>query len=424
METSIPAPVSRPATPVPPTPSKPGSRLYPGSLPVVTQTTAIDLDVTDGCNLGCVYCFKNLDRPNTMKLETAKDAIEWLFRASGNASEVSVNFMGGEPTLQYRMLRELVAWGNRRARSVGKTIQWSFTSNMTLWTDEIRQWVDEHNIGVLMSIDGHPLIQDAQRPSKDGKPQAETVAKWARSLLQTRPHSPARFTISPKYVHMLAEGCFYLWDEIGFRTVIVGDADYDNWTEEHYEIYDAQCDLIVDRMVEGFRNGKPKNFELFSHYIKRLIHPRRTQQEVARQNFPCGAGYNYSMIDQEGTIWPCHRFDGAAEDSGTEEVMKLGNIYSEDYNEELSNAFRNFDHSRIHKEACTTCPVEPICGGFCPAANLQSGKNNTIYAPPDEYCQLKWISYRKAEVFYDRMMAIDSQKCVELINSWNLNGLA
>jgi len=401
----------------------PGSRLASAAIPKMAQTTAIDLDVTDGCNLGCVYCFKNLDKPTHMSLDTAKDAIEWLFRASGDSPTVSVNFMGGEPILRFAVLKDLVVWGNRRARAVGKSIYWSFTSNLTLWTDEVREWVDANGIGVLMSIDGHPLIQDAQRPSKDRKPKAEIVAKWAKSLLTTRPESGARFTISPAYIDLLAEGCIYLWKDIGFKNVILADSDYDNWTDADFETYGQQCDRITEYMLEEFQAGRERTLELYKHYLLRLIHPRAMQSEIRRQNFPCGAGYNYSMIDQEGTIWPCHRFDGAAEDSGTEQAMKLGNIYRGEYNEALSNTFRNFDHSKIHKPECPTCPVEPICGGFCPAANLQHGKKS-IYEPHDAYCRLKWMAYAKAEEYYTRLLEMDRDRTLACMNNWQLQGLS
>lgn len=395
---------------------KPGERVDLTSIPKMTQTTCIDLDITDGCNLGCGYCFKNLDKPNNMTLDTAKDSIEWLIRASGTSPEIAVNFMGGEPTLRFPALREIVRWGKRRAKSVGKRISFSFTSNMTLWTDEMRSWVDEEGIGVLMSIDGLPEVQDAQRPSKDGKPKAAAVARWVTSMLKTRPQAEARLTISPLWVHKLFESCRYLWEDLGFTNLVVADADYGNWTEQHIQIYESEIQQTVDYMFEDFCCGGRKSIAVISHMMKELIMPRDRGDEIRRHNSPCGAGYNYSMVDHNGDIWPCHRFDGAAEDSGTEEGMKLGNIYHGSYNDKLSNSFRNFDHSTIYKPACKTCPVEPTCGGFCPAANLQHNRSN-IYKPDDVYCNLKWILYAQSEQLYVRMKAFNQEQCWEMLES-------
>jgi uncharacterized protein len=391
----------------------PGERVLAASIPVGTRTTAIDLDVTDGCNLACSYCFKNLDKPNNMTLQTAKDGIEWLIRASADSPDISVNFMGGKPSARFPMLKELVAWGKRRARAVGKRIQFSFTSNMTLWNDEMRRWVDEEGIGVLVSIDGAPETQDAQRPSKNGRPMGETVARWANSMVQTRPQSDGRMTVPPQHVEKFFENCKYPWETVGFINIVAADADYDNWDEHHFETYREQLRLICDYLFDDFTSGGKRSLKVLSYYLQQLIEPRDLDRAVERRNFPCGAGYNYLMIDPKGDIWPCHRFDGAAEDSGLGGKMKMGNIYSEVFNENLSNAFRNFDHSKVFKPACKTCPVEPICGGFCPAANLSD--TGSIYTPHDNYCRLKWVLYEEAELLYRRMKDADPVRCAEHI---------
>lgn len=395
--------------------------VHHGSVPKMTRTTTIDLDITDGCNLACSYCFKNLDHPNNMSLETARHGVEWLILASGNSKRIGVNFMGGEPSLRFKMIKQLVPWANRRARASGKQLGWSFTSNMTAWTDELRAWVDQNGCGVLMSIDGCPEVQDAQRPSKDGRPKSEVIAHWAKSMLRTRPRSGARMTVAPKWVHKLFESVVYLWEDIGFQNVIMADADYDNWTLERIDTYHQQHTLISEYLFEDFKRGGSKSIAIYSYYMKHLVHPRKHGKPTTDRPSPCGAGYNYSMIDFVGDIWPCHRFDGAAEDSGTCNCMKLGNIYEDGYNERLSNAFRCFDHHTIAKPEYATCPVEPICGGFCPAANLQD-TSNSIYTPHDGYCRLKWILYDKIEGLYNKMNEYDPVRLRDTIEQLNIGG--
>ncbi|MEM7626225.1 MAG: SPASM domain-containing protein [Planctomycetota bacterium] len=396
-------------------------RVNPGSLPTLTTTTVIDLDITDGCNLACSYCSKNLDHPNNMSLETARDAVEWLLLASGQAQQIGVNFMGGEPSLRFKMIKRLVPWAKRRAQSVGKTIGWSFTSNMTAWTDELRAWVDDNGCGVLMSIDGCPEVQDAQRPSKDGRPKSEIIAHWTRSMLRTRPLADARMTVAPKWVHKLYDSVVYLWEDIGFQNVVMADADYDNWTLERIETYREQQAKIADYLFEDFKRGGQKSVAIYAYYMKHLVDPRQHGRPTTDRPSPCGAGYNYCMIDFVGDVWPCHRFDGAAEDSGTCNCMRLGNIYDEGYNEKLSNAFRCIDHHMIAKPECKTCPVEPICGGFCPAANLQDTKDS-IYTPHDGYCRLKWILYDTIEKLYNRMRDYDPEALERKIAAITIGG--
>ena len=401
----------------------PGERLLLESLPVTTVIPHIDLDITDGCNLAWSYCFKNLDEPHNMSVETAKDAIEWLIRASGNCREIGVNFMGGEPMLRYKAMRELVLWGRRRCQNIGKTIRFSFTTNMTLFNDESRRWIDEYGLGVLMSLDGIPEVQDTQRPAKDGKPRAGIIKEWAKSLLRTRPNADARFTIAPVCVHRLFDCCVYMWEEIGFKSVMMADAAYEDWTEDHFRIYGEQMDKVADYLIEDFRRDGKKRMAILGYYMSKLIAPRDLGRPIAGRHWPCGAGYNYCMIDHAGNIWPCHRFDGAAKDSHLGETILLGNIYNKPFNHALSNAFRNIDHRRIFKESCKDCPSEPICGGACPAANLQhSGKLPSIYCAHEAYCRLKKIAYGKAERLYAEIRKIAPERCLEFMKEISPGG--
>jgi uncharacterized protein len=393
----------------------PKQRLYLSSVPAMTVTTALDLDITHDCNNTCPYCFKRLDDTRDMSLETAQDAVDWLILASKNTRDISVNFMGGEPSLRFGLMRDLLSWGNRRARSAGKQITWSFTSNMSMWNDEIRRWVDERGLGVLMSVDGTPEVQDSQRPSKDGRSKAHIVAKWAKSMLRTRPRSDARFTISPQWVHKLYDSCLYLWEDIGFQSIILADADYENWTDERLATYREQTEKICGYIVRRFEEGVWKSVKIYTYFMKFLVLPKARGQKAEVRLFPCGAGYNYSMIDGKGDIWPCHRFDGAAKCSGAATQLKLGNIYSEPYNEQLSNAFRNNNHMAVRDKRCDGCPVEPRCGGFCPAANLES-KPPSLYLPHESYCKLKMHVYEVSENLYASLKAIDAERIDDILD--------
>jgi uncharacterized protein len=381
-------------------------------MPKMTLIGAIDLDITQACNNACTYCFKHLDMADAhhMSVETAKDAIDWLIRVSQAATGISVNFMGGEPILQFPAMKEIVKWGRRRGKSLGKTISFSFTTNLSLFNDEIRRWVDENGLGVLMSIDGIPEVQDDQRPSKSGKSQAHIVEKWARSMLQTRPQSDARMTLTPKWVHRLSDSCRYLWDDVGFDNITMAFADYPRWEPRHFQVYAEQLEVIEQKMIDAFREEKRKRLALLTYFIHKVILPMDTGVPVATRHFPCGAGYNYAMIDYAGNIWPCHRFEGAAREIGRLDEVRMANIYSQDFNEKLSNAFCSIDHSRTAGAECKECPVFPICGGGCPAANFSEGRGD-MYRLHPAVCQLMQISYRYAERIYRAMKEIDFERC-------------
>lgn len=132
-------------------------------LPRHLTSTAIDIDVTDDCNLRCVYCFKGPKTPQYINMETARTAVNWVIRASRDNDSISVNFMGGEPLLAWYIIRDLVPWARRRANSFGKRVYFSMTTNLTLMNQEVRDFVDKNGFGVLMSIDGCPELHNKQR---------------------------------------------------------------------------------------------------------------------------------------------------------------------------------------------------------------------------------------------------------------------
>lgn len=391
----------------------------PGSLPRHHAVTNLDFDVTENCNLGCTYCFKGEMYTENMSLETMKKALEWLLEASGTAPSVNCNFMGGEPTMRWKQIREFVPWARRRGRSRGKLVTFSMTSNLTLFTDEIRAFVDEYGFGLLMSIDGCPEVQDAQRPAKNGRPMSEVVEYWARSLLRTRPRATARCTIHPDHAQRVLDNMRY-FHAIGFREVAVSLSEYHLWDGERLDTLQRQLALVVDFIHERHRAGEDFNLTLFKYIIARLVDPRATSREadIEFQHSPCGAGKGYMMIDYTGDIWPCHRFDGADGEAGAQGSFRLGNIFSGQFDHELQQGFIDFDHEAIHKDSCTRCQMNPICGGYCPAANLS--ETGSIYTPHDVFCGWSQLAYSAAESLYRRVAADGPESLERLLASARL----
>lgn len=389
-------------------------QVHPGSIPYAYAVTNLDFDVTENCNLGCLYCFKGEMYSRHMSLETMKKTFDWLLQASNTARSVNCNFMGGEPTMRWKQIREFVPWARRRARAVGKQATFSMTTNLTLFTEEMRQFIDDYGFGILMSIDGCPEVQDAQRPAKNGKQVSQVVEKWARSLLRTRPRSTARATIHPDYVHRFAEGYRYL-HSIGFAEVAVSGAEYDDWKPEHFEELDRQFAEMLEYTLEVKRSGGEINLTGWKYYINKLVQYRATgrESEIEFMPSPCGAGKGYMMVDYTGDIWPCHRFDGADTDAGAGGQFRMGNIYKDGFNHDLQRVFLDFDHGKVHKDTCTTCPANPVCGGYCPAANLSD--THSIYSPHDTYCRWTWGMYEYAEKLYNRIAEEDGPEALEAL---------
>lgn len=370
--------------------------------PCHITATAIDIDVTDDCNLRCVYCFKGPKSPRYIDNKTARRAVDWIIHASRDYPDISVNFMGGEPLLAWNLIKELVLWGRNRAKSYGKNIRFSMTTNLTLMNDEIRAFVDQYGFGVLMSIDGCPELHDKQRIAQHPDHRYKTVEYWARSLLRTRPRSDARMTLIPRNVSLLAKSFQYLTEEIGFQSVVLSAADYPDWTDELLQEYKEQMELIASMLEQGYKNGKILSLKLLTWMIKMIIHPRRQGKNITERVSPCGAGYNYQMIDFNGNIWPCHRFDFAIQIHNFDNELKMGNIFENYYNDKLANVFLNFNFKEHQKEECKSCPIFVQCAGGCPACNLYYMRN--IYLPHENYCRLRQIEYKVAEKLYNKLI--------------------
>lgn len=381
------------------------------SVPSLNPVTNLDIDITEACNLGCVYCFKSELYGQFMSYATLQSTFDWLLAASWNATHVNCNFMGGEPTLRWKDIARFVPWARRRASQRGKTVGFSMTSNLTLWNDEIRKFVDIYGFGILMSIDGCPEVQDAQRPAKNGQRVSATVEKWAKSMLETRPLSTARSTVHPLFVHRLFDSFKYL-HAIGFHEVTFAASDYEQWTDAAFEAAKEQSLLIVDYIVDRVKRGERISVTAWNYLLKKLVQPRKvgTKEEIQYLHSPCGAGKGYMMVDYVGDVWPCHRFDGADTDAGAQGAFRLGNIFEPGFHTSLQAAFLAFDHATMQKPACRTCPVEPACGGYCPAANLSD--TGSIYTPHDGYCTWSQLSYDMAEYLYEKAA---SQGCLETV---------
>lgn len=392
--------------------------VHPGSLPSLSSVTNLDFDVTEDCNLGCLYCFKGEMYSRHMSLSTMQRALDWLLAASGASKTVNCNFMGGEPTMRFPAIREFVPWARRRGAQCGKTVTFSMTTNLTLFTDEIRRFVDEHGFGILMSIDGTPEVQDAQRPAKNGKALSSIVEKWARSMLQTRRGSTGRATLHPHFVNHLADSVEYL-QSLGFQVVAVSASEYGDWSEKHFAELDGQLRRIERFTLELIEAGVTFSAGAHRFYIDKLIRLRAQgrESEIKENRQPCGAGRGYMMVDYVGDIWPCHRFDGADTAAGMNGQFRFGNIFKDGFDHNLQRAFLDFDHYQDHKESCRTCPVNPVCGGYCPAANLSD--TGSIYTPHDTYCRWTQMWYESAERLY---RAIESECPGRL--SWFLDSIA
>jgi len=387
----------------------------PQSLPIYGPISNIDLDVTQSCNLACIYCFKGEKHQREMSLDYAKSAIDWGLEAMQAVDCLYINFMGGEPLLRFNsLIVPTTEYGKRKAAQIGKRIQFSATTNLTLIDEEILNFWDKWGSGWLISIDGVPQLQDIQRPFLSGNPSSKTVETNALKVLKQRPRQAVRSTFAPQNLNYFAESVIYFF-ELGFPEVILAIACPNEIEDKHFNQFREEIKKISDYIEKKFKEGKSVRFRPFDYIIKKLIYPN--PEEIPFTPMTCGAGRGMVMLDYEGNLWPCHRFDSAARDCGAGAGFCMGNIFGT-FNHELHLGFMNLNFARDHLPECPSCPAYKICGFGCPASNLQDTGN--LYKHHYNYCRIFRISYLEAKKFYNKMISVPTyRKHIEELVSVN-----
>jgi len=359
-------------------PRGPGVHASEAKIPLKT----LILHVTEACNLRCTYCYQaeGKDREagggqQAMSREVAQRAVEFLFEHSGPLEELVIVFFGGEPLLNFDVIRFVVELVTEKAKGTGKRVSFALTTNGTVLTDEIVRFLDEKNIGVTVSMDGYQAVHDRYRRFPDDRPSYEIILTKVKGLLE-RPHSRpvvARVTVAEQagrvreiLRHLLGLG----FVEAGFAPVTTGHPDF--------QLDDAAMDLLLEEFkglatefVDAAREGR---FLGFSNLIDLLVSLH--QGEV--MNYPCGAGLGLFSVDPEGRLYLCQRFTG-------QEDFRMGDVVGGFDRERLARFRQQAEIS--NKEECKECWARTICTGGCyHEACVREGSH---LKPNLHYCE--WI---------------------------------
>lgn len=346
------------------TPTLDRTRAMPASPPANYPLQALVLNVTNQCNLACTYCYEfgadkistQTGKPKYMTIETAKSSVDFLLDGSGTREAVHITFFGGETLMNFKLLRETVGYANERAAATGRKITFSLTTNATLLTDEIIDFLSDHAVGVTVSMDGPQEMQDARRVYKNGKGSFAVMEPRLRALIarhKTR-SIVARVTLS-KGVTDVARIYRFLKDDIGFHEV--GFAPVTTSGEERdYSLNGddmagvlAAFHSLADEWLEYALRGQMHGFTNVSETLGELI-------SGTNKSHPCGAGLGLLGVSPAGDLSPCHRFTDA-------DTHTLGHI-STGLDQEKREDFLTRGHVQSKYE-CSTCWARPLCAGGC-----------------------------------------------------------
>lgn len=382
--------------PDPPAPAHGHHHLRLGSVPRQGMAiTHLDIDLTVACNLACTYCFKDKWKQH-MELKTAIDAVIWLIHASGNAKDISLVFIGGEPLLRFDTIKRLVPFAVRRARQHHKRLKMSITTNGTLVSEDILSFFRKWRIGFHTSIDGHPAVQDTHRIYRDGRGSSKILEANLPKILKVWPTATARSTICPDTAKEIYASYEYFLG-LGYIDIAFVPGDPAGWSEESIQEYRTQFDQVGGDVIRKFREGTFIKVKFIDDICQ-----SRAEGKTGRPGAPCGAGRGMALVDVNGALWPCHRWNSASSRAG-KTGWRQGSIYEPSFAEETRLPFQAGLPHHVDGVSCDTCRARTICGGGCPAENLEFMGDLHVRHPND--CTLTELMANVGHTVFDTLSA-------------------
>lgn len=345
-----------------------------------TVVKALCLHIAHDCNLACKYCFAEEgeyhgDR-SLMSYEVGKKALDFLIANSGNRVNLEVDFFGGEPLMNFQVVKDLVAYGRSQEKEHNKKFRFTLTTNGMLLTDEIMEFANKEMANVVLSVDGRKEVHDFMRPTRNGKGSYDLIIdkfiKMAELRNQTNYYVRGTFThynldFSKDVLHLADLG----FKQISAEPVVAPDTQPYAIKEEDLPRLFEEYDLLAREMVEREKAGKGFNF---FHFMIDLTGGPCLYKRLSG----CGSGTEYLAVSPWGDLYPCHQFVGMEE-------FKLGNVDTGIEKQELVDEFKLCNV--YAKDKCKNCFARFYCSGGC-AANSYNFHGNLLDAY-DIGCELE-----------------------------------
>lgn len=343
------------------------------------------LFLTEDCNLRCRYCYVP-KKPRRLAPKVGREAVDFMLAAPPSIKKVSICFFGGEPLLEFETLKALVDYGEQRSKEVDKPISFSMTTNGTLVSDEVFDFLVGHKIRVNLSCDGGQKTQNANRKMVNGNGSFDLVDRTLKRLVKHNAKQGIRMTFDPSSAGAIYENVQYLWS-CGVTNLSVVPAVECNWTEPTLAEARAQYQRVAEEVVERMREGDHRRIGFMEKYVKRIA---TSKQRPKRQ---CGAGNAYVGISVDGDIYACHRFIAYG-------GFKFGNFDCV-ANRADRERFLTYDSNRF--TGCDGCRARLTCGGGCSAINFAC--TGDIDAPAPNQCEFIRMQYDIGKWFHDTLKA-------------------
>ena len=335
---------------------------------------ALCLHVAHTCNLNCAYCFASQGKYHgeraLMSFEVGKQALDFLIAHSGTRHNLEVDFFGGEPLMNFEVVKRLVAYARGIEKEHGKHFRFTLTTNGVLIDDDVIDFANRECGNVVLSLDGRKEIHDRFRVDYAGKGSWEKIVPKFQKLVEARDgknyYMRGTFThLNPDFLKDIQTMLDLGFTELSMEPVVCAPDDPSALTEEDKAVVMEQYEKLAELMIQRRREGRPFTFY---HYMIDLTGGPCIYKRISG----CGSGTEYMAVTPWGDLYPCHQFVG-------EEKFKLGNVWDGVTNPAVRDEFAACNV--YARPECASCWAKLYCSGGCAAnAYHATGSVRGVYA--------------------------------------------
>jgi uncharacterized protein len=332
---------------------------------------ALCLLVAQDCNLRCAYCFADTgeyhQQRGLMRVETAKKALDFLIANAGNRKNLEVDFFGGEPLMNFDVVRKTVEYGRELEKKHGKNMRFTLTTNAYHVTDEMADFLNREMKNIVISMDGRKEVHDAMRKNAAGGETYDRVLRNAHKIVDGR--AGGEYYIRGTYTHnnldfsndvlaIAGEG----FDRISLEPVVT-DKEHAIRTEDLAQIK-HEYEMLAREYLKREKGGERFNF---FHFMIDLDSGPCLNKRLRG----CGAGSEYLAVTADGSLYPCHQFAGL-------DGFYMGNVNEGDVDQSIRQDF--LDTHIFTRKGCGECWAKYYCSGGCVANSyMAEGDLKTPY---------------------------------------------
>ena len=334
---------------------------------------ALCIHIAHTCNLNCEYCFASQGKYHgdraVMSFEVGKRALDFLVENSGSRKNLEVDFFGGEPLMNFEVVKQMVAYARSIEKEKGKNFRFTLTTNGLLIDDEVIEFANKEMSNVVLSLDGRKEVHDRYRVDYAGNGSFERIVPKFQKLVKARGNKNyymrGTFTHqNPDFLEDIKVMLGLGFTELSMEPVVCAKGDKNELTLDDLPIVMEQYEKLAELMLQKDKEGKPFTFY---HYMIDLTGGPCIYKRISG----CGSGTEYMAVTPWGDLYPCHQFVG-------EEKFKLGDIWQGVTNKEIQNEFMACN-VYAHEE-CKDCWARLYCSGGCAAnAYHSTGKVTGVY---------------------------------------------